>query len=84
VVLRRVPQLAALRFRSNDFKDLEIVVLRRELAILRRRIRRPALTWTDRLFLTTASRVLPRGRWRSFVITPRRCFAGIDASWQSG
>ncbi len=69
VVLRRVLQLAALRFRSNDFKDLEIVVLRHELAILRRRTR-PALTWTDRLFLTAASRVLPRGRWRSFVITP--------------
>ena len=70
VVLRRVLQLAALRFQSNDFKDLEIVVLRHELAILRRRTRRPALTRTDRLFLNAASRVLPRGRWRSFVITP--------------
>jgi putative transposase len=69
-VLRGVLQLAARRFRSNDFKDLEIVVLRHELAILRRRTRRPALTGTDRLFLTAASRVLPRGRWRSFVITP--------------
>src|SRR5713226_2402341 len=70
VVLRRVLQLAALRFRSNDLKELEIVVLRHELAILRRRTRRPALTWTDRLFLTAASRFLPRTRWRSFIITP--------------
>jgi hypothetical protein len=32
VVLRRVLQLAALRLRSNDLKELEIVVLRHELA----------------------------------------------------
>jgi putative transposase len=70
VVLRRVLRLAALRVRSNDFKELEIVVLRHELAILRRRTRRPALTWTDRLFLAAASRLLPRARWRSFIVTP--------------
>jgi hypothetical protein len=55
VVLRRVLQLEALRVRSNDFKDLEIVVLRHELAILRRRTRRPALTRTDGLFLAAAN-----------------------------
>jgi hypothetical protein len=51
LVLRRVLQVAVWRFRSNDLKELEIVVLRHELAILRRRTRHPALTWTDRLFL---------------------------------
>ena len=70
VVLRRVLQLAALRLRSNDLKELEIVSLRHELAILRRRTRRPAMTWTDRLSLAAASRFLPRARWRSFIITP--------------
>jgi putative transposase len=70
VVLRRVLQLAALRFRSNDFKELEIVVLRHELAIFRRRTRRPPMRWTDRLFLAATSRLLPRARWRSFIITP--------------
>ena len=69
-VLRWILQLAALRVRSDEFKDLEIVVLRHELAILRRRIRRPAMTWTDRLCLAAASRLLPRARWRSFMITP--------------
>lgn len=44
VVLRWILQLAALRVRSSEFKDLEIVVLRHELAILRRRTRRPAVT----------------------------------------
>ena len=50
-------------------KELEIVVLRHELAILRRRTRRPAVTWTDRLFLAAASRLLPRARWQSFLVT---------------
>jgi hypothetical protein len=34
VVLQRILQLAVLRVRSNDFKELEIVVLRHELAIM--------------------------------------------------
>jgi len=75
LVLRWVLQLAALRLRSNDFKELEIVVLRHELAVLRRRPCRPAMTWTDRLFLAAASRLLPRARWRSFCITPATLLA---------
>ena len=70
LVLLRVLQLAALRCRSNDFKDLEIVVLRHELAILRRQNSRQAMTTVDRLFLAATSRLLPRARWRSFIITP--------------
>jgi putative transposase len=70
VVLQRILQLAALRFRSNEFKELEIVVLRHELAILRRRTRHPTMTWTDRIFLAAASRLLVRMGWRSFIITP--------------
>ena len=45
-------------------------MLRHELAILRRRTRRPVMTWTDHLFLAAASRLLPRACWRSFIITP--------------
>jgi transposase InsO family protein len=70
LVLRGLLQLAALRVRSNDFKELEIVVLRHELAILRRQRKRPVLTTVDRLFLAAASRFLARERWRSFMITP--------------
>ena len=70
LVLRQVFQLLALRFRSHDFKDLEILVLRHELAILRRQTRRPAITPIDRVFLTAASRLLPRARWHAFLITP--------------
>ena len=66
VVLRRVLQLAALRCRSEEFKELEIVVLRHELAVLRRQVRRPELRPANRVFLAAASRLLPRASWRSF------------------
>jgi putative transposase len=69
-VVRWVAQLAMLRFRSSDFKELEILLLRHELGILRRRVSRPAISWTDRLLLTAASRLLPRPRWSSFFVTP--------------
>jgi hypothetical protein len=70
LVLRRALQLAALRFRSVEFKELEIVVLRHELGVLRRRVGRAELTSADRVFLAASSRLLPRARWSSFMVTP--------------
>jgi putative transposase len=70
LALRRVLQLAALRFRSEEFKELEIVVLRHELAVLRRQVARPELRPADRVFLAATSRLLPRTSWRLLVVTP--------------
>ncbi len=70
VALRWMLQLTALQCQSNEVKDLEIVLLRHELGILQRQIRRPTMTWTDRSFLAAASRLLPRAQWRSFIVTP--------------
>jgi putative transposase len=67
---RCVLRLVLLRPRSTEFKELEIVVLRHQLAVLRRETRRPQLTPTDPLLLAAASRLLPRSRWRSFLVTP--------------
>src|SRR5262245_65875150 len=46
------------------------MVLRHELAILRRTSRRMRTMAVDRMFLAAASRLLPRARWRSFIVTP--------------
>jgi putative transposase len=70
VLVGRLLQLAALRFRSQEFKELEIVVLRHELAVLRRQAGRPELGTADRVFLAAASRLLPRTSWCSFVVSP--------------
>jgi putative transposase len=71
----RVMALVLLCSRSSDFKELEIVVLRHELAVLRRQVTRPALRPADRAFLAAASRLLPRTRWRSFFVTPETLLA---------
>src|ERR1039457_4957317 len=67
---RRVMALVVLCFRSSEYKELEIVVLRHELAVLRRQASRPVLRPADRAFLAAASRLLPRTRWRSVFVTP--------------
>ena len=64
VVIRdvgRVMALALLCFRSSDFKELEIVVLRHELAVLRRQVSRPALGPADRAFLGRGEQAAAQG-----------------------
>jgi putative transposase len=70
VAIQRILQLVFLRLRSTEFKELEIVVLRHELAVLGRHVRRPAFRPADRAFLTAASRLLPRAKWPRFLVTP--------------
>jgi putative transposase len=70
VALQRALQFLFLRFRSTASKDLEIVVLRHQLAVLRRQVRRPAFRAADRVFLSSASWLLPRINWSAFVVTP--------------
>ena len=70
VALQRVLQLLIVRFRSTLSKDLEIVVLRHQIAVLRRQVRRPMFRTADRVFLSAASRLLPRMNWSAFVVTP--------------
>ncbi len=58
------------RFRSENAKDIEIAVLRHQVAILRRQVKRPAFRPSDRAVLALLSRLLPRRLWGSFLVTP--------------
>jgi putative transposase len=68
-VSRYCPGLALLA-RSSASKNAEILVLRQEVAVLRRVNPRPRLEWTDRALLAALSRVLPKGLRLHRIVTP--------------
>jgi transposase InsO family protein len=70
VLACRLFELVVLLVRCDSSKELEILVLRHELAILRRQTWRPRFTPSDRFLLTALSRVLPRRSWHVMLVTP--------------
>jgi hypothetical protein len=70
LTLCRSIQLLVLLARGDATKDLEILVLHHQLAVLRRQSTRPKLGPGDRALLAAVSRVLPRSRWSCFFVTP--------------
>jgi hypothetical protein len=65
LTLCRSTQLLALLARGDAAEDLEILVLRHQLAVLRRQVPRPKLEWADRALLAAVSRVLPEPAGRA-------------------
>jgi len=59
-----------LRSRSDTTKDIEILVLRHQLAVLQRRTPRPSMSWTDRALLAALTRLLPVRRRLGLLVTP--------------
>ena len=51
----------ALLARSSSSKDVEILALRHEVAVLRRTNPRPRMSWTDRAMLAVLARIMPKG-----------------------
>ena len=71
LMLARVLSWLALLTRSDAAKDVEILVLRHEVAVLRRTNARPALTWLDRAVLSALSRLLPAPLRQMRLVSPR-------------
>ena len=65
VVICRLLELIVLLARRDRAKELEILVLRHELSILRRQVGRPRFESHDRLLLAALSQVLPRRSWNA-------------------
>ena len=73
LTLCRSIQLLALLAHGEATKDLEILVLRHQLMVLRRQTPRPKLEPADRALLAllaAVSRALPRARWSCFLVKP--------------
>ena len=60
----------ALLARSSSHKDVEILALRHEVAVLRRTNPRPRMSWTDRAVLAALARIMPKGLRARRIVTP--------------
>jgi putative transposase len=69
-LLRRLIGLAA-GSPGSRHNDVEVLILRHQLAVLRRQVSRPRLRQRDRLFMAALSRMLPRERWSAFLVRPQ-------------
>ena len=69
-LFRLLLELAVLRCRSEAANEVELLVLRHELAVLRRQVVRPNCRPADRMFLAALARILPRERWGSLFVRP--------------
>jgi putative transposase len=69
-ILRQILQMLTQLARDGGAKDVELLVLRHEVAELRRQVHRPQLQPADRVVFAALSRLLPRARWSLFFVTP--------------
>lgn len=78
----------ALLARSSSSKDVEILTLRHEVAVLRRTNPRPRMSWTDRAVLAALTRIMPkplraladRDSWHAAALASAPCRGQVAAA----
>jgi putative transposase len=75
LALRHVLGFVVLIARSEGSKEIELLALRHEVAMLRRQVTRQSFGPADRALLAALSRLLPRDRWACFGVTPATLLA---------
>ena len=70
LVLSKLLSWMVLRTRSDTTKEIEILVLRHQLAVLQRRSPRPRIGWPDRALIAGLTRLLPTRRRIGLLVTP--------------
>jgi putative transposase len=71
LMFTRVLSWLALLARSDAAKDVEILVLRHDVAVLRRNNTRPRMSWLDRAVLSALSKLLPPPLRQLRLVSPR-------------
>ena len=85
VMLTKLLAWIVLRARADTSKEIEILVLRHQLAVLRRRTPRPRMRWTDRAVIAALTRLLPFvADSGSSSPRPRSCVGTANSSPAAG
>lgn len=75
LITMRIFAWLVLLSRSSAAKNAEILILRHELAVLRRQVTAPKPGWSDRALLAALARLLPRALRRHRIVSPRTLLA---------
>ncbi|MDQ4097425.1 MAG: integrase core domain-containing protein, partial [Actinomycetota bacterium] len=69
-LVQRVAELVRIHRMDAVAKDAEILVLRHQLAVLRRQVARPRFSWSDRALIAAFAKLVTCERWAAFLVTP--------------
>jgi putative transposase len=75
LITTRIFAWLVLLSRSPAAKEAEILILRHEVAVLRRQVAAPRPTWPDRALIATLARLLPRPLRSHRIVSPRTLLA---------